>query len=64
MDLTTIEPNATDAYIDTLPVIDLSINTTTTEGTITSPVLLSYSYYNRAYKSYVTHDYALTKDQR
>jgi hypothetical protein len=53
MDLTTIEVNATDAYIDSLPIIDPSINTTTTEGTITSPVLLSLSYYNRAYKSYV-----------
>ncbi|KAI2974183.1 hypothetical protein CBS147323_1572 [Aspergillus niger] len=62
--LTEIEANATDEYIASLPVIDPETNSTTTTGTIESPVLLSHSYYKRAYKSYVTHDYALIKDKR
>lgn len=51
--LTEIEANATDEYIASLPVIDPETNSTTTTGTIESPVLLSHSYYKRAYKSYV-----------
>ncbi|KAL4982288.1 ferric reductase like transmembrane component-domain-containing protein [Aspergillus falconensis] len=64
MDLTAIEANVTDAYIASLSTIDPDMNDTTTTGTIQSPVLLSEPYYKRAYKSYVTHDYALSKDKR
>ncbi|KAL3493281.1 ferric reductase NAD binding domain-containing protein [Aspergillus germanicus] len=64
MDLTAIEANVTDAYIASLSSIDPDMNDTTTTGTIQSPVLLSESYYKRAHKSYVTHDYALSKDKR
>ncbi|RAK95283.1 ferric reductase family protein [Aspergillus ibericus CBS 121593] len=62
--LTEIEANATDEYIASLSLIDPETNSTTTTGTISTPVLLSHSYYKRAYKSYVTHDYALSKDMR
>lgn len=54
MDLSSAEANATDAYIASLPIIDPSVNSTTLTGTIESPVLLSRSYFNRAYKSYVS----------
>ncbi|KAL4956119.1 ferric reductase NAD binding domain-containing protein [Aspergillus filifer] len=64
MDLSGIAANVTDAYIASLSVIDPDMNDTTTTGTIESPVLLSEEYYKRAYKSYVTHDYALSKDKR
>ncbi|OJK04912.1 hypothetical protein ASPACDRAFT_19883 [Aspergillus aculeatus ATCC 16872] len=64
VNLTDIIANATDSYIASLPTIDPETNSTTTTGTIESPVLLSHSYYKRAYKSYVTHDYALIKDKR
>ncbi|KAL4736470.1 ferric reductase NAD binding domain-containing protein [Aspergillus similis] len=64
MDLSEIEKNVTDAYIAVLPSIDPEMNDTTTTGTIREVVLLSESYYKRAYKSYVTHDYALSKDKR
>ncbi|KAL4816604.1 ferric reductase like transmembrane component-domain-containing protein [Aspergillus spinulosporus] len=64
MDLSEIEKNVTDAYIAALPSIDPEMNDTTTTGTIREVVLLSESYYKRAYKSYVTHDYALSKDKR
>ncbi|KAL4754497.1 ferric reductase like transmembrane component-domain-containing protein [Aspergillus terricola var. indicus] len=64
MDLSQIEKNVTDAYIAALPSIDPEMNDTTTTGTIREVVLLSESYYKRAYKSYVTHDYALSKDKR
>ncbi|KAL4964219.1 ferric reductase family protein [Aspergillus stella-maris] len=64
MNLSGIESNVTDAYIASLSVIDPDMNDTTTTGTIESPVLLSEEYYKRAYKSYVTHDYALSKDKR
>lgn len=53
IDLTDIVANATDSYIASLPTIDPETNSTTTTGTIESPVLLSHSYYKRAYKSYV-----------
>jgi hypothetical protein len=53
MDLTAIEANVTDAYIASLSTIDPDMNSTTTTGTVESPVLLSQSYYKRAYKSYV-----------
>ncbi|RAL11189.1 ferric reductase family protein [Aspergillus homomorphus CBS 101889] len=64
IDLTDIIANATESYIASLPIVDPETNSTTTTGTIDSPVLLSHSYYKRAYKSYVTHDYALVKDKR
>ncbi|KAL4995175.1 ferric reductase NAD binding domain-containing protein [Aspergillus recurvatus] len=64
MDLSEIERNVTDAYIAALPSIDPEMNDTTTTGTIGEAVLLSESYYKRAYKSYVTHDYAISKDKR
>ncbi|KAL4760552.1 ferric reductase family protein [Aspergillus foveolatus] len=64
MDLSEIEKNVTDVYIAALPSIDPEMNDTTTTGTIGEVVLLSESYYKRAYKSYVTHDYALSKDKR
>lgn len=53
MDLTDIEANVTDDYITSLPLIDPEQNSTATIGTIGSVVLLSHSYYERAYKSYV-----------
>ncbi|PYH48527.1 ferric reductase family protein [Aspergillus saccharolyticus JOP 1030-1] len=62
--MTDIIANTTDSYIASLPIIDPETNSTTTTGTIESPVLLSHSYYKRAYKSYVTHDYAHSKDIR
>ncbi|KAL4980874.1 hypothetical protein BDW66DRAFT_146657 [Aspergillus desertorum] len=64
MDLSKIEKNVTDAYIAALQTIDFEMNAITTTGTIGEVVLLSESYYKRAYKSYVTHDYALPKDKR
>ncbi|KAL2849922.1 ferric reductase NAD binding domain-containing protein [Aspergillus pseudoustus] len=64
MDLTAIKANVTEAYIASMPTIDPDMNVTTTAGTIHTPVLLSESYYKHAYKSYVTHDYALSKDKR
>lgn len=57
MDLTAIEANVTDEYIDSLSTIDPVQNSTTTTATIESPVLLSHSYYKRAYKSYVGRPY-------
>lgn len=53
MDLSEIEKNVTDAYIAAVPSIDPEMNDTTTTGTIGEVVLLSESYYKRAYKSYV-----------
>ncbi|KAJ5787390.1 FAD-binding 8 [Penicillium paradoxum] len=64
MSLTAIEAKLTDEYISSLPQIDPDQNNVTTTGIIESPVLLTQSYYNRAYKSYVSHDYAITKDKR
>lgn len=53
MDLTSIEEKVTDDFIDGLATIDPDNNSTTTTGTIYSPVLLSHAYYKIAYKSYV-----------
>ncbi|PYH89331.1 ferric reductase transmembrane component 4 precursor [Aspergillus ellipticus CBS 707.79] len=64
LSLTNITATVTDEYIASLPSIDPETNSTTTTGTIDSPVLLSHSYYKRAHKSYVTHDYAYVKDER
>ncbi|KAJ5113971.1 FAD-binding 8 [Penicillium angulare] len=63
MDLTDIEANVTDSYISSLSTIDPEQNSTTTTGTIDSVVLLSHSYYERAHKSYVTHDFAIARDK-
>ncbi|KAE8140337.1 ferric reductase like transmembrane component-domain-containing protein [Aspergillus pseudotamarii] len=64
MDLSEVEANVTDTYLASLPTIDPETNSTSTTGTIESPVLLSHAYYKRAHKSYVTHDFALDKDKR
>ncbi|KAB8268211.1 ferric reductase like transmembrane component-domain-containing protein [Aspergillus minisclerotigenes] len=64
MDLSEVEANVTDTYLASLPTIDPEMNSTSTTATIESPVLLSHSYYKRAHKSYVTHDFALDKDKR
>ncbi|KAB8204946.1 Ferric reductase like transmembrane component [Aspergillus parasiticus SU-1] len=64
MDLSEVKANVTDTYLAFLPTIDPETNSTSTTGTIGSPVLLSHSYYKRAHKSYVTHDFALDKDKR
>ncbi|KAJ5816157.1 FAD-binding 8 [Penicillium robsamsonii] len=63
MNLASIEPLLTDDYINSLPQIDPE-NNVTTYGTIYSPVLLTEEYYKRAYKSYVSHDYAMPKNKR
>ncbi|GKZ35479.1 hypothetical protein AbraIFM66950_006141 [Aspergillus brasiliensis] len=47
-----------------MPLVDPDINTTTSTGIIRSPVLLSESYYKRAYKTCVLHDKALGQDIR
>ncbi|KAJ5150583.1 FAD-binding 8 [Penicillium coprophilum] len=64
MSLASIEPLLTDEYINSLPQIDPEQNNVTTYGTIDSPVLLTKKYYDRAYKSYVSHDYAMPKNKR
>ncbi|KAE8416081.1 ferric reductase like transmembrane component-domain-containing protein [Aspergillus pseudocaelatus] len=64
MDLSEVEANVTDTYLASLPTIDPETNSTSTTGTIESPVLLSHAYYKKAHKSYVTHDFALDKDKR
>ncbi|KAJ5729652.1 FAD-binding 8 [Penicillium malachiteum] len=64
MNLTSIEAKLTDEYIDGLSKIDPDNNSTTTTGTIDEVVLLSQHYYKIAYKSYVTHDYEISKDKR
>ncbi|KAJ5702678.1 ferric reductase like transmembrane component-domain-containing protein [Penicillium malachiteum] len=64
MSLTSIEAKVTDDYIDGLSTIDPDNNSTTTTGTIDEAVLLSRRYYHIAYKSYVNHDYAISKDKR
>ncbi|KAJ5732357.1 FAD-binding 8 [Penicillium malachiteum] len=64
MNLTSIEAKVTDEYIDGLSTIDPDNNSTTTTGTIDEAALLSHHYYHIAYKSYVTHDYAISKDKR
>ncbi|KGO39956.1 FAD-binding 8 [Penicillium expansum] len=64
MSMASIEHLLTDEYINSLPQIDPEQNNVTTTGTIDSPVLLSKRYYTRAYKSYVSHDYAMPKHKR
>ncbi|KAJ5501641.1 FAD-binding 8 [Penicillium expansum] len=64
MSMASIEHLLTDEYINSLPQIDPEQNNVTTTGTIDSPVLLSKKYYTRAYKSYVSHDYAMPKHKR
>ncbi|KAJ5373542.1 FAD-binding 8 [Penicillium concentricum] len=64
MSLTSIEPLLTDDFINSLPQIDPEENNVTTYRTIDSPVLLTKKYYNRAHKSYVSHDYAMPKHKR
>ncbi|KAL3481224.1 ferric reductase NAD binding domain-containing protein [Aspergillus californicus] len=63
INLSQIETDVTDAYIATLPIVDPDMNSTKTT-VIASPVLLSQSYYKRAYKSYTTYDFALDKGKR
>ena len=53
MDLTTIEAKLNSSYLASLPRIDPETNTTTAVGTLNQTVLLTKSYYKRAYKSYV-----------
>lgn len=52
MDLTEIEANATSGYIASLATLNPETASTTT--TIEKPVVLLKSYYERAYKSYVS----------
>ncbi|GLB06464.1 hypothetical protein AtubIFM57258_001772 [Aspergillus tubingensis] len=47
-----------------MPILDPDVNTTASTGTIKSPVLLSESYYKRAYKTCVIHEKALGQDIR
>lgn len=53
MDLTTIEAKLNSSYLASLSRIDPETNTTTAVGTLNQTVLLTKSYYKRAYKSYV-----------
>ncbi|KAJ0421145.1 ferric reductase transmembrane component 4 precursor [Aspergillus carlsbadensis] len=64
MDLTGTEANVTDAYIASLSTIDPDMNDTTTTGTIQTPVLLSESYYKRAYKSYDTESSGVVSQEK
>lgn len=56
VDLSSIEPNGSGSY-DSMPILDPDVNTTASTGTIKSPVLLSESYYKRAYKTCVCTSY-------
>ncbi|GAQ35739.1 ferric reductase family protein [Aspergillus tubingensis] len=63
VDLSSIDPNGSRSY-DSIPILDPDVNTTASTGTIKSPVLLSESYYKRAYKTCVIHEKALGQDIR
>ncbi|RAH59681.1 ferric reductase transmembrane component 4 precursor [Aspergillus piperis CBS 112811] len=63
VDLSSIEPNGSRSY-DSMPILDPDVNTTASTGTIKSPVLLSESYYKRAYKTCIIHEKALDRDIR
>lgn len=66
MDLnsTGVVANLTNEYIDHLPIIDPLHNSTNSTPAITSPVLLSASYYVRAHRSWFTLGVASAKDGR
>lgn len=64
IDLTSIVMNVTDDYLTHLPVIDPVHNSTKSTAIITSPVLLSKSYYERAFRSYTLLGTANAKDKR
>ncbi|PWY86776.1 ferric reductase transmembrane component 4 precursor [Aspergillus heteromorphus CBS 117.55] len=58
-DLSEVEANVTDTHILSMRVVDPDTNNTMSTGTIDSPVLLSETYYERAYKTCVFHEKSL-----
>ncbi|GJP94186.1 ferric reductase transmembrane component 4 precursor [Aspergillus niger] len=63
VDISSLEVNGSTTYTS-MPIVDPDVNTTASTGTIEYPVLLSESYYKRAYKTCVIHDKALGQDIR
>ncbi|KAH9845371.1 ferric reductase transmembrane component 4 precursor [Teratosphaeria destructans] len=60
-DLANFESNVTTTWADDLPTIDPEVNSTK-KTKIQEPVKLDYSYYRRAYKSYVRKDAHMARD--